>query len=58
MLKFILFLVVLFLAMRLAVRLVFSFLRGGTSSVPRSSREIDEADYEVIESHLKDKEHL
>ena len=73
MLKFILFLIVLFLAIRLAVRLVLGFLRGtafflnrgdfdptGASSAQRSSGEIHEADYEVIESHLKDdkdKEH-
>jgi len=68
MLKFILFALVLFLGIRLAIRLVVRLLRGGiffinrrvfdntgTSSVSRSAGDhLDEADYEVIESHLND----
>ncbi len=69
MLKFFLLLVIIFLAMRLGVRLVMSLFRSGvfflngsrsdrkdSSSSRRSSREVDEAEYEVIESHLQDKE--
>ena len=68
MLKFFLISLVLFLGIRLAFRLVARLIRGGiffmnrrgfdnprSSSAPRSSPEhLDEADYEVIESHLKD----
>ena len=68
MLKFILFALVLFFGVRLAIRLVVRLLRGGiflinrrgfgdtgTSSVHRSPGDhLDEADYEVIESHLND----
>ncbi len=69
MLKFFLLLLIIFLAMRLGVRLVMSLFRGGaffingskvdrknSSSSRGSSREVDEAEYEVIESHLQDKE--
>jgi len=68
MLKFLLFTLVLFLAIRLAIRLVVRLFRGGnffmnrrgfehtrSSSAPPSSPDhLDEADYEVIESHLND----
>ncbi len=68
MLKFILFTIILFLGIRLAIRLVFRLLRGGiflmqrrgfdqagASSAPRSAGELlDEAEYEVIESHLNE----
>ena len=62
MLKFILFVIVLFLLMRLALRLLggglFFFNKKSTnhsrnSSSPFSSGEhVEEADFEVIESHL------
>jgi len=68
MLKFILFIIILFLGIRLAIRLVLRLLRGGiflmnrrrydqagASSAQRSAGEpLDEADYEVIESHLNE----
>jgi hypothetical protein len=67
MLKFILVVIVLFLAVRLVARLVRSglfiirksgsFSRSGSSTDSYSSREhIDEIEYEVIESHLNNKE--
>lgn len=67
MLKFILVVIVLFLAVRLVVRLVRSglfmsrkggsFTRSGRSPDSFSSGEhIDEIEYEVIESHLNNKE--
>ena len=68
MLKFILFALVLFLGIRLAIRLVVRLLRGGiflinrrgannrdrSSDAHSAGDHLDEADYEVIESHLND----
>jgi len=68
MLKFILFALVIFLGIRLAIRLVVRLLRGGVFRINRqgynntgrssashsAGDNLDEADYEVIESHLND----
>ncbi|MEI7694470.1 MAG: hypothetical protein WCI64_02320 [Chlorobium sp.] len=68
MLKFILFFLVLFLVIRLALRLLIRLVKGGiffmsrggfdasgASSAPHVSKSsLDEAEYEVIESHLRD----
>ena len=66
MLKFILLVIVFFLATRMIVRVVKSglnFLNAGSSKRSGSSpasfssgQHVEEADYEVIESHLNDKE--
>ncbi len=69
MLKFILLVIFIFLATRMVIRVVVRLLRGGifffrrngvsskgSSPSTFSSRDhLDEADYEVIESHLSDK---
>lgn len=65
MVKFLLVLFVLFLAIRLAARLlarlfriqgVFSFSGPGRERRPvsREERRVEEADYEVLESHIRD----
>jgi hypothetical protein len=70
MLKFILFVIVFSLVMRLVMRFVVRLLRGKvfsfnksgfdyTSNSPASfssGEQLEEADFEVIESHLNDKE--
>ncbi len=72
MLKFILFIIVLFLVIRLALRLLVRLVRGvlfflsrggfdstGVASAPHSSKSsLDEAEYEVIESHLHDNKEI
>ncbi|ACF42724.1 hypothetical protein [Pelodictyon phaeoclathratiforme] len=64
MLKFILLLIVVYLVMRTVVRILrggLFFINKGSSTQserPSSSkRQIEEADYEVIASDLKNKEH-
>ncbi len=64
MLKFILLLIVVYLVMRTVVRILrggLFFINKGSSTQserPSSSkRQIEEADYEVIASNLKNKEH-
>lgn len=58
--KFILLVIFIFFVVRAVVRLVrrglFFFRSGGEHIRPESSRQIEESDYEVIESRLHDKE--
>ncbi len=70
MLKFILLVIVFFLVMRLVMRIVVRLLRGKVFSLYKSGvdrtgnspasfssgEQLEEADFEVIESHLNDKE--
>ncbi len=69
MLKFILLVIIFSLVMRLLMRLLLRLLRGKVFSFDKtfdrtgkspascsSGEQLDEADYEVIESHLSDKE--
>ncbi len=69
MLKFILLVIVFSLVMRLVMRLVARLLRGevfsfykrrfgrtGSPASFSSGEQLEEADFEVIESHLNDKE--
>ena len=66
MLKFILFVIVFFLAIRMIMRVLKIGVHFFSGESPRRSEEasgsfstgkqIEEADYEVIESHLKDKD--
>lgn len=60
MLKFILLVIFFFLVIRTVVRLVrrglFFFRSAGEPVRQESSRQIEESDYEVIESRLNDKE--
>jgi len=69
MLKFILLVIIFSLVMRLVMRLLVRLLRGKVFSFNKtfdragkspassfSGEQLDEADFEVIESHLNDKE--